>query len=102
MSLEVDPVWLQSSSGPFWFGKATDSLSQLTQCPLRSRNINIQGSVFYLFIPAIHIQSQLGCHQLVLLNCLCVSQVSHHPAIVKPGIGKARTATIWRRIMLWG
>ena len=61
MSLTVGSVLLQSSLGPFWFGKVTDPLSQLTQCLLRSRNINIQGSVHYLFIPAVCIQGSLGC-----------------------------------------
>ena len=63
--------------------------------------LNIQGSVSSLFTSYVCAQGSLRCLKLVFLSCLCVRQVAHHPAFVKPGIREARTTTVQRRVAFW-
>ena len=70
-----------SSSDSGWFiwwvlvREATDPLSRLPQCLLRSRISTIQGSVLYLFISSVCVQGYLGHSKLVYFSCLwaCLS-----------------------------
>ena len=57
--------------------------------------------VFFI-CSSICVQGYLRHYELVCFSCLWVSWVTSHPASIKPGIGEARTTTLWSGVVHMG
>ena len=66
-----------------------------TSVPLKEWDYNHTGKCS-LFVHLVCMCPTLTWHpKLVHFSCLLASQVAHHPASIKPGIGEARTTALW-------